>query len=134
MTTLQELTQKIQKHCPELLELSFGCYVEFYGRLCVMKTTKAWGQFTTLYNCVQEDGESNWFNLDDTNITVLGHPITLEHVLKAIALRYGAHVLEWSGIQTCSLEAARAVAKWKFNKPLSEQSEDTIKWLNEIIV
>lgn len=86
MTTLQKLTERIQELCPELLELSFGCIVEFDNEKY---------RFVRVYG----DGVLNAFQfckLDDSDVTlgimehspehfkIIGHPITLEHCRLAL--------------------------------------------------
>lgn len=133
-TQLQELTQKIHKHCPELLELSFGCAIkakEYQEVKEVVFISK--GAYKT-------DGGFRLFAVekqDETIVEILGHPITLEHVLKAFnGTKFG---LKWHTQAVYFVESLgtgydKFSMEWQLTKPLSEQSPETIKWLNEIIV
>jgi len=63
-----------------------------------------------------------------------GRPIRLADVLLAIKEKYGDFVLEFSGIETCSLEAARIVRKWDLkNDDLSQQSVETISFIANLL-
>ena len=136
MTQLQELTEKIHTHCPELKLLTFGC--ELKSRY---KGTRLW-----FLGHNQEEMENYYFgedciatqdqqffqddvNKEDNPYEILGHPITLEHVLKAIDAQS-----RQKGIYPSFLLAQGHEAQWQLGKPLSEQSEETIKWLNGVIV
>lgn len=118
MTALQQLTKKIHAHVPELLEDTRGFDVEAMAMGGVPRTI---GKITE-------------------------HPITLEHVLKAIEKQgvFKDEGLPYNAVSLLTLidgwfavdlgTSYRNIVQWNVGKPLSEQSEDTIKWLNEIIV
>lgn len=87
MTKTQELKEHIYKHCPELKELSFGCEVEEnglkqkvidyihmdYDEDCSEVYTT---EHRTLY-------QKKWRYKSSDTMKILGHPIHLEHVLRA---------------------------------------------------
>jgi hypothetical protein len=61
-------------------------------------------------------------------------PIRLADVLLAIGQKYGDHVLEFSGVETCSLEAARSVRKWNLREDdLTKQSPETLEFLASLL-
>lgn len=164
MTALQELTAKIHKHCPELLELNFGCETNHgiylsdqkvfagneLGRFIdpeTLETSSILGSYTD-----GEDGERRLETLEDLvksgELEILGHPITLEHVLKAIGkgssdytikdmqVAHRGEVLDISvwGKSEADQQKIRPFMDWQLGKPLSEQSPELIEWLNQIIV
>lgn len=144
LNTIQELTQKIHKHCPELMELSFGCVIKNNNKeyrldsnWCIETRSR---NFINDYRVIRNE-YNDWTEIDENSFVILGHPITLEHVLKAIY----AKGPEWKTRLTLECDGQfvvadgpflekTAYATWSLTKPLSEQSEETIKWLNKIIV
>lgn len=148
LNTIQELTQKIHKHCPELLELSFGCVLrlpdtEFYKDVPSKDKCEAIvlhcngggfngedydGDFMRVYSPAW-DKETSFEGTDELDMEILGHPITLEHILKVIneSDDNDAHNIPDETYE-------EVVWQWDWCKPLSEQSQETIEWLNKIIV
>lgn len=77
----EKLRQKIIEACPELLELSFGCrFLRVEEELIfVCKKDRMW-----LY-IDPEDGRCwEWMNPKKERTTILGHPIRIAHVLRAL--------------------------------------------------
>lgn len=80
MNKTQELKERIYKHCPELKELSFGCLI------------KVGENVYDIYVKDIEDG-SHMFSTTRWHgkilqEQILGHPIHLEHVLRAMQESY----------------------------------------------
>jgi hypothetical protein len=128
---LQELTQKIHKHCPELLELSFGCRVGFKYHPSFSYVTE---DPLPGRDVMTQDGI-----FEQKQLEILGHPITLEHVLKAMAGTPTTYLVDegggfWRIEPNCECEAITGAAFWLLTKPLTSQSPELIEWLNQIIV
>lgn len=148
-TPLQELTQKIHKHCPELLELSFGCHVHhssFDGTFIAVDSSGFIVVAVGIPRYKAKDIKS--FGIEIQTLEILGHPITLEHVLKAMRLSIKPlkerrenlffNVQEskiiYSYVDDVLMTSDVVGETWHLTKPLSEQSPETIEWLNKIIV
>lgn len=103
MNKTQELKERIYKHCPELKELSFGCEVkmvvyskkhrkEINGKVLYYSIPIDGGRLKTWIvkpdnmNTLKDFGEVSGGFTNSTEI--LGHPIHLEHVLRAIQESY----------------------------------------------
>jgi len=93
MTNLEKLTAFIQKKCPELMELSFGCRfiseAEWGGRdeLFVLSLYDDTGRTKTLsYIPVGGDiqYEINNFEEFDGDFQILGHSITIDFLADLI--------------------------------------------------
>lgn len=135
-----KLRQKINKHCPYLLDLSFGCEVE----------VRYLDEFTRPYG---KKEKTKYLNLSetmlgqiDTEVTItkiLGHPPTLSDVLGAInklnpaipIQSYGCwphnkkhdfgKSIEWGEIKGFN---------WNLSKPyLKDQPDELGEWLDKII-
>lgn len=147
MTPLQELTQKIHKHCPELLELSRMCNVRMemvvdgksYGYMVGYMTAESM-QGDPLMCYVHWNGNIHPSPQVKTDLEILGHPITLEHVLKAMN-RVDAYSVGSDGrfILPGGTEWAKTpdgvfARTWDLGKHLPEQSPELIEWLNQIII
>jgi hypothetical protein len=148
MNKLQELETKIRELCPELMELSFGC--EVMANLCF---EDARGEPIDDYNLdtfiiskhdIVEPRSSDLrvgqyvvHNQREYLVyKIIGHPITLEHVLKALWEDYlingeGVFFQYLGGTGYGSL--AWLPYHWKLGRPLEDQSEKTIKLLHKLI-
>ena len=146
MTPLQELTKKIQAHCPELVELSFGCVVKRtkYGKPSFGHVISCGGSRTEIIRLGMIAWEGNRvakIEIVDA-FEILGHPITLEHVLRAIA-KSGRGDIKYRGVYNSLNYTFMALGEgtietgsnhhYDLNKPLHLQSEPLINWLNTII-
>lgn len=135
MTPLQELTKKIQSHCPELVELRFGCKLLRKSNDCPEYIiAEKPSEDSVELRCWDGWQKKQWVR---ENFEILGHPITLEHVLKAIAIQNSGELFD---IQAFDGELIRITlpnwdtdSNWTLTKPLHLQSEPLINWLNTII-
>lgn len=132
MKNLQELKKKIQKAVPEIMEREI------------------------LYSCnicgASKKNRVNWCGLgcgrdynEMTKVIILGRPITLEDVLVAmlknkepygIALHCGNNYAYFISPKNDFVEKElfeHTNILWQLNKFLDQQSEETIKFLNEIL-
>ena len=138
---LEQLKEKIWEAVPEILELKFGCWVKKYQDIGIILDKdsvyfrKSW----------MDDGQNIYWIQDDDNFEILGRPITLEDVLVAFEIIFIRNVQEkmsprreWelqSNLQlTFEDTAMKIIKKWRLNKPLDQQSEETINFLCEVIL
>lgn len=101
MTTYQEKAEKyVREKLPELMELSFGCWIEnMYGAQTVVTSAMNGNATTTWFaNCNKDD-------LAGSGYKIIGHPIQLQHWLKAIPtyIPYFIETVEASDITTIRL-------------------------------
>lgn len=143
---LQELTNKIHTLVPETMELRFGCRV---------RQSKTGAEGFLVGTPENENGFGYWFNSENTiypileeHITILGHDITLETVLRALELVDSDTVMHY-GISSSGEIMRDYYSKvggrmwayvvperptWHLGKPLHLQLEETITWLNNSII
>jgi hypothetical protein len=122
MQKLQELKKAIQTACPELLELSFGCYYK------VPKRNKK-----LIYRIRTEQEIACVKSIE--GVEILGHPITISHIFKAIK-PYGTYDYIQGYISEINEKENWYIhkAKWNLKKDnLDEQSEETLNYLYEIL-
>lgn len=133
MNQMEELTAKIHKHCPELMELSTGCRV-YDSKAIDWARDLVLLVYTPKGKLYFREPDGSVFHTTSSylkQIEILGHPITLEHVLKAIDEEAGSG-FPWE-IVACTTEVRKLVEMWNLTKPLSEQSPELIEWLNQIV-
>lgn len=132
MTPLESLTKKIHALLPELLELSFGCRI----------TTKKWnsnysietitgtyhGEFVE-FDCLFRDGRIKANEIAE----ILGHPVTLEHVLKALGVVGHFYTLYSANENTCWVEIKKGSEPWSLGLPLDKQNPETILFLDDLL-
>lgn len=105
MNKIEELKKRIYKHCPELKKLSKGCRIKIkdFGTgefsdhwingkapihhedsgYLVIKHGMGWnGRYADFHTVYEYSDGKKVYNKD---VEILGHPIHLEHVLRAIA-------------------------------------------------
>lgn len=148
----EKVKSKIIEACSELMELSFGCLVKpknIEEYKFVDETTT--GKIFRYTECgEQSECRVVW---DDTRIStekikdlkILGHPITLEYVLKALEKIFPTNINsyldisfgirsngELTGFQG-AYEFYSTELKWNLLKPLSEQSPEVILFLYTIL-
>ena len=93
MTNLQKLTSIIQELIPEVMELKFGCEIKIYGigrcRICKELVDNNFELEILEENRKQQSilYSKNILELDRT-IEILGSPITIAIVLRALAKKY----------------------------------------------
>lgn len=150
-TKLKELQNVIRKACPELMELSFGCVVHLRNHpwrnyICLGKSEDYYD-----YVYTKNDDERASHYLSERNGSkverVLGHPITLEHVLKVLENHEN---WEYDGEQfweiikddtSCHCHPdyisrsyiSRSFCQWQLTKPLSQQKEEVINFLYKLL-
>ena len=152
MTQLEQLSEKIKKAVPEIMELKFGCqvkvnypeYEEGVGESQVYHQPSN----SVIFKIADEDyvrnndyeefvGDFRNFDknyigtIEDYSFEVLGRPISLEDVLMALEMK----LYEEFGIEDINntSEEVGILKVWELGVPLSEQSEEVINKLNEIL-
>jgi len=124
-----KLIKAIQKANPELMNLSFGCEVlDQTGVWKIIEYRKSNNEIV----CWNKTGQDV---LKLSKVTILGHPITLEHVLRAIEKK------KTKGLISPMLkprsefwEFQKLIDIWQFGKPLSDQSQKLKDFLSEILL
>lgn len=141
MNHKEELRKKIIKVCPDILDLKFGCQVT----VDFDKDNKQKGWFF-----IDKDKEKILFydeNTDSckhlwgTKFKIIGRPIQLSDILRAINKKLvpindsyyitddgGIHKLKCSDDEGCEY-----CSEWNLEKPYNEQSEETIKFLYNLL-
>lgn len=123
---LQKLTKAIQKAVPEIMELKFGCRI---------LTTRGKELFVSNENI-------DIIKSFDTEIEILGRPITLEDVLVAMRKKHDRDItIDARGVFLSYEDDEKLDTRnflqtdfsWQLNKPLHEQSKETIDFLYDLI-
>lgn len=148
---LKAVRAKIIEACPELLELSFGCEIAWtysHALNSVARTPITKGGIVILPNHMLGFGRGEWVMLhgnkspreiDKKELQILGHPITLEHVLKAIKKgEVGRALAGFPEIYIYpsgyfSSKDGDVGAVWQHLKPLHEQSPETIDFIGSVL-
>jgi hypothetical protein len=128
MTNLEQLTKKIIKAVPSIVELKFGCeYLENEIPYTYLNTIYSWCEKRP----IETDG-----NINEEDIEILGRPILLEDVLIALEGELsGDYQLEGNYLTFYKDESDEPEIEWswKLNTPLHLQGEETISELNKLI-
>ncbi len=134
----QKIREKINKACPDLLKLKFGCEVEtkFDGNMFYTGANFNGAIFTK--------GGSSIIVNEKEIVKILGREPGLADVLRAIEKRPGPDMFfvagHWpDGIKitdsvTFAYGAVPGILKlWDFTKTFSEQSNELMEWLEGVI-
>lgn len=119
--------------CPEIMELSFGCRISN-------------GKSSQLVNYLDPNG-IHWcdgtFSVNEAikNLKIIGHPIRIAHVLRAIKekcpskIAEGIEGINWDeGEEQYARYGLRMLREWNLlEDDLSKQSAETINFLWEIL-
>lgn len=149
MSNLELLTKRIHELVPSSMELTFGCEVMFNKHRTkviqeeYVEESNGCKSFILRYEendkfeemrigreYPPEEGDGDWMY----DFEILGHPITLSDVLRAME-----QILTDNGIYTKDayeqvfLQVISDPGRWDLTKNLSEQSQETIDFLWEII-
>lgn len=131
MNTLDKLVKKIVVILPDIMDIQFGC--EIKHREFTMLVSRFYKEMYGNYS-MNLVGKDNEFSIqrksDDTDIKILGRPITLEDVLRAV--KEGQFAVSQSGMMF-NYMTKEAYGHWEHGKPLSEQSPDTWDFLDKLI-
>ena len=149
MTPYNTLVKAIQAANPQLLELSFGCEIEIIDEhlrndklvdhLTILGDTTDKNVFLALHK--HGTTHLKWREITEF-CKILGHPITLEHVLRAIVEAQGiennivvdseGQFFSYNGEGEPTIISPTNVW-WQLGKPLSNQRQEVIDFLSEIL-
>jgi len=124
---IDKLIKAIQKANPSLLELSFGCEVV----IKIQADKEPFRKVTLLNKTKNRRGEEQWYIYEgkttyyrpESEFTeILGHPITLDHVL--VAINENNKWEDWVIL--------KLTTEWQLTKPFSDQPQEVIDFLSEI--
>jgi len=135
---LNELEQKIRKAIPELNDLGVGCEIKYSSETIYIVSSM---QKDFIY-LISKDNISNrkMITIYDDRIEIIGKPIQLNHVLEYLSkLGYLRFVIDANGY-ICERDKGSYQSKeylvrveWNLKSNLlSEQSEELIKFINEL--
>lgn len=144
MNHLKSLQSKIQKACPEIMRLQFGCEV------MVGKLKHTIYQISENHYSACMIFENEWVDVEIgknriKDVKIIGKPITLEDILIALENKKQIKVSigDFEGCEEdeeCIREDycvfydfRKLLHLWQLNKPLHLQSKDTIKSLDELL-
>jgi len=132
MTTYEQLRKIIIASNHSLLELSFGCEVEG-GKISRKVYSPDWK-----CECMEIIDGKNSQILPVGEIKIIGHPITLADVLIALEKQNSQAGYETErGFIECVDYQWSLIGKeeifWNLKNTLTEQSEETQKWLLEVL-
>ena len=122
----KEVESKIRELVPSLQELGVGCKVKTYqyekeGSIEVIMDMDI---DSAKFLC----GGRDMCFIDERDIDeIIGHPITLEHVLMAMRVRIDSAVEQ----QACERVL---LGKWKFGETLEKQSQFLIDLLHDLLI
>lgn len=129
---LTKIESVIREVCPELQELTFGCVAHIRSGNCLNKY---------VINCIHHDTDgtkrykvscldNKLFNPEDFT-EIIGHPIHLEHILRAIRTTITmAHIDVLGRV----FEHGKYVCEFNLTLPLHLQSDEFINWLYGVLV
>lgn len=148
MTPYQQLEKIIREACPETMDLKFGCQLKIQDgskyRYCRYFTgsNREDGElfFVDIDQVGSEDGYSYVEDFEENvdKEAILGSPLGLEHVLRAIEKsKHSGHGGPHLAVATCGTFVSQTNwdtgIAYDLTKPLSEQSEETIEYLLKIL-
>lgn len=157
MTTTQQLREKINESCPELLELEFGCEV-YVSMPDYELGTVLWGECVDCKQCSpmteecydeedgcsliegcivqfghEEDGFWRTFVKHDEIKEILGIPPSLEHLLRAIKQKTMYVTVNIAGDGTAISTDKTDVLHYDLTKPPLEQTSEVQEQLLELL-
>jgi hypothetical protein len=154
---LEQLTQKIIKAVPSIVEIKFGCEIKLKDNPFDEQIASEFTKYLSIKNEVQkiievkdvshlEGTSGKWIKtnvstdyIDIAWYKILGRPILLEDVLIACSKQDIPILIDQDGLfQTIksNYETQKEMVhtfRWLLNTPLHLQSEETISELNKLI-
>ena len=138
MNHLESLTEKLHALLPELLELTRGCKFTYKDEPMVYIGRSRHGFVQAIHSdgflwdtATQKDPEKLI-----KEFKILGHEITLEHVMKALGIighyyTLNPHVV--NDAQTCWIEVKSNADFWIVGLPLHKQSPELHEFLDNLL-
>ena len=134
MTHLESLTKKLHALLPELRKPSKGCKVR-WGQIVAELAGFSIARCEWLF--LNEHGNIVPPELRLEDAEILGHPITLEHVMKALDEIRDPSRQKWLYINQTgriwSDKHSKEIYIWKFGLPLHKQSPELHKFLDDLL-
>ncbi len=141
----KQLENKIKEEVPEIMELKFGC--KMYYKNAEKNLLVENGEYIIVDNddgfinaICEEAGSFHCGTFDSTeksfkDIKVIGRDITLEDVLVAIKKEMEKDGMGYSDGYGCIMDLCyrEQYNSWIPNKPLSEQREETLTFLYNLL-
>jgi hypothetical protein len=137
MSKHNELRDRINELCPELMKLEFGCEVEsHYHDTSFIQTILA-VKDSGNYLVRTGVGEVTTTITRKDIVKILGKDPTLEDVMRAIDKDNTSNCLEFYTDGKCfhqrEIESWDYKFTWELGKPLSQQSDETVEKILEIL-
>jgi len=127
--------KRIAECCPEVMELSFGCEIKLNDSAITHRLVSnvVGGNFY----CHNLSDQSRRFPHYTQVAEILGHPITLEHVLKAMGDTRKLWAVSDIGFffeLNLVMEIERKTGiRWYIGKPLEDQQSETLAFLADVL-
>jgi hypothetical protein len=138
----QEVKEKIIEAVPEIMELKFGCYISGNGLLNA-RVVGGSGGYSPEYDCIAvlRSGSRNieLINLNENYYEILGRPIQLADVLRAINAKDGNgefYCIDAQGDfgEPTPEGVAMFGVKWDLSKDFDGQSDETKTFIYNILI
>jgi len=128
---IQKLKELIQKEIPKIMNLDFGCEVQYkHKRETETKTDIIikidWGADFKSYRTI-----SGYIQSEKVITKIIGRPINLENVLRVIH-KIGRTVVICKSCNGC-IEDEMILEKWQLGQPLDNQTKETILFLCDVL-
>ena len=143
-----KLREAIIKAVPEIIELKFGCKIE-NGYASEDNPTRIGYFVEHIFRTARvnpgshirlTDGKRKFWEVkkDNDKLEIIGRPITLADVLRAIEKLNDVHSTIMSYKKTSKMKKVSVIIDilrlWNLKEPLSGQSEETIQFLKDILL
>lgn len=137
-TKYNQLREEIIKLCPDILELKFGCVINFKrfnntepNKILLKHYERAGIWKYSFIDDIKNNSASVRTFDEGGDLIIIGRPISLEDCLIAIEKKIKTKIklLEIIGAMTDE----KGDTFWKLNKPLQDQSDECISFLHELI-
>ena len=136
MTTYEKLRSRIVELVPEIVELKFGCRLKSLDSEAVFITSENQYQTRSFlhsgHNICYQFQKSEF----EKEYEIIGRPITLEDILRAIGRRSDTWHVAGDGAFCCLNQVTgqfERVAQWHLGKPLEQQDEETLLFIAKIL-
>lgn len=139
MTQQESVEQKIRSACPELQELTFGCRVQNDEKMAtllnILKKEEDGDSYTVETVFFDGDFQAYGVQIIGGGWKIIGHPIQLQHVLRAIGIgrRELMSASTQGGGHALVVKVGEDHMVWNLTRPFSEQSEKVYRFLDEIL-
>jgi hypothetical protein len=130
--SLEEVRAKIIEAVPEILELKFGCHIQKFDRVMKFVELTSFDDGSHSLSFVAPNGtlhNATYFTNEIEELVILGRPITLEDVLKAM------NTPRKDGKYYCNdTDYEKVFWLWVWGKPLDQQHPETITFIGKVLI